>query len=86
MLEWHNAPLRTQWGKGMKEALVELSKDETAYIYAHEGAISLVEKVIKVIDVHNKINSRNARDLLEKALHEAELIGYERGLEVGRRG
>lgn len=41
-LDWVDAPMRTQWGFGMKEALIELSKDATARIFAHADDLQLV--------------------------------------------
>jgi hypothetical protein len=41
-LQWHEAPLRTEWGDGMMAADVELSKDETLTLYAHADALALV--------------------------------------------
>jgi hypothetical protein len=41
-LEWREAPVKTTWGAGMMAADVELSKDETATIYAHKDALHLV--------------------------------------------
>jgi hypothetical protein len=41
-LDWENAPKRTQWGAGMKEALVELDKDHTLSLYAEDDALHLV--------------------------------------------
>ena len=41
-LEWVSAPNKTQWGAGMKEAILELSKDEILNLYVHEDAIPLV--------------------------------------------
>jgi hypothetical protein len=41
-LEWGAAPVKTQWGAGMRVAEVALSKDATASIYAHEDDLHLV--------------------------------------------
>lgn len=41
-LDWQDAPKRTQWGAGMKEALVELDKDHTLSFYAEDDALHLV--------------------------------------------
>ena len=46
-LEWDTAPTKTQWGVGMKEAIVELSKDEILNLYVHEDAIPLVMKALE---------------------------------------
>jgi hypothetical protein len=48
-LEWMNAPTRTSWGKGMREAVVALSKDATASIYVHEDDIPLVESAFAAL-------------------------------------
>jgi predicted RecB family endonuclease len=44
-LQWRTAPVRTEWGDGMMVADVELSKDETLTLYAHESALHLVRGV-----------------------------------------
>lgn len=41
-LEWNPAPIRTEWGKGMMQATVALSKDHTLNLYAEREALHLV--------------------------------------------
>lgn len=41
-LQWDDCPEKTQYGAGMMEAFVELSKNETMTLVAHRAAIGLV--------------------------------------------
>lgn len=41
--EWMPAPVRTNWGDGMMELLIELSKDATASVFVHVDDIPLYE-------------------------------------------
>lgn len=54
-LKWDVAPMKTQWGAGMMEALVELNKDETANIYAHEDALHLVDGALRSMFGYPKV-------------------------------
>lgn len=40
-IAWRDAPTKTEWGNGMMVADIELSKDETATIFAHKDVLSL---------------------------------------------
>lgn len=40
-MAWRDAPTKTEWGNGMMVADIELSKDETATIFAHKDALPL---------------------------------------------
>ena len=48
-LEWIGAPWKTEWGADMMEALIELSKDETARLYVSKSAIPLVEGALRAL-------------------------------------
>lgn len=46
-LEWSKAPIKTQWGDGMMEAIISINKDETASIYVYKDATPELEKLLK---------------------------------------
>ena len=48
-LRFDPAPDRTEWGKGMVEALIELSKDETARLVLHVEALPLLYPALKQV-------------------------------------
>ena len=45
--EWGTAPHRTEWGGGMLEATVELSKDETLTLYADAEGVRLLQDLLR---------------------------------------
>lgn len=45
-LKWVDAPNRTQWGKGMQEALLPLGKDNTLRLYAEKEVLHLVAQAL----------------------------------------
>jgi hypothetical protein len=45
-LEWTDAPISTQWGDGMKEAVIALDKDSTARLFCHADDLAKVEAAI----------------------------------------
>ena len=64
-ITWAPAPLKTQWGLGMMEALVELDKDHTLRLYAEVEAIPLVHRALAIVvrDAQRKLN----QDLLKQS-------------------
>jgi hypothetical protein len=53
-LEWGETPIKTTWGPGMMEALIEINKDETASIYVHKDAIAEFEQALGKYFLKNK--------------------------------
>lgn len=50
-LHFHEAPIWTEWGRGMVGLDYELSRDETVTIYLHKDAIPLLKPaLIKLIE------------------------------------
>lgn len=45
-LEWIDAPQRTEWGDGMKEAVIGLHKNSTARLFCHADDLEKVETAI----------------------------------------
>jgi len=46
-LKWEDAPISISFGADMMEALIEINKDETAFIYAHKDAIPEIENALQ---------------------------------------
>ena len=45
-IDWAEAPIKTLWGSGMMQGLIEINKDETASIYVHKDAIAEFEQAL----------------------------------------
>lgn len=45
-LQWHKAPVKTEWGEDMVEALVEIDKDHTLKLYCEYDQAARVEAMI----------------------------------------
>ena len=58
-LKWGETPIKTTWGEGMMEALIEINKDETASIYAHKDVISEFEQALEKHFLANKKQLNN---------------------------
>ena len=40
---WENAPVKTEWGDGMKQMVISLDDDSTARIFAHEDDAAKID-------------------------------------------
>ena len=47
VIEWANAPARTEWGSGMMEGLLEIDSDHTLKLYAEAEVLPKVEQLIR---------------------------------------
>jgi hypothetical protein len=45
-LQWHKAPVKTEWGEDMVESLVEIDKDHTLKLYCEHDQAARVEAMI----------------------------------------
>ena len=45
-LQWNKAPVKTEWGEDMVEALVEIDKDHTLKMYCEADQAARVEAMI----------------------------------------
>jgi hypothetical protein len=76
-LQWHEAPLRTEWGDGMMAADVELSKDETLTLYAHADALALVPAALAGAAPPTK--RKRSRDSCDDRCRQHDNLGCRRG-------
>lgn len=51
MIEWHNAPFKTQWGDCMRHATIELDKNSVLDLYCDQDDLHKVEEALrKIVD------------------------------------
>jgi len=75
-LEWGETPIKTTWGPGMMEALIEINKDETASIYVHKDAIAEFEQALGKYFLKNKPEVKIMDILDRKALQELRDLSF----------
>ena len=71
---WVECPRMTKWGAGMMEALVAVTKDETARVIASEDAVPMVADAI-VSAVRKPLTLEQCRALVAQHFEHGELIG-----------
>ncbi len=71
---WVACPRQTQWGAGMVEALVAVTKDETARVIATEEAAPMVADAI-VVAVRKPLTLEQCRALVVQHFEHGELCG-----------
>lgn len=71
---WVECPHMTKWGAGMMEALVAVTKDETARVIASEDAVPMVADAI-VSAVRKPLTLEQCRALVAQHFEHGELIG-----------
>jgi hypothetical protein len=58
-INWHNAPVKTTYGAGMKCADVALDKDSTLTLACHEDDIEKVNKLLNDIKEYKYHDAKN---------------------------
>lgn len=71
---WVECPNMTRWGAGMVEALVAVTKDETARVIAHEDAAPMVADAI-VSAVRKPLTLAQCRALVAQHFEHGEMNG-----------
>ena len=47
IVKWATAPIRTEWGAGLMEGLVEIDRDHTLRLFAEAEMVQRVEQLIR---------------------------------------